>query len=188
MKFVSGSDGYPAFNLTDRTNIAVDAISLLPQTLVGDFALLVSTKPSNQYGGYLFAVVNPLDTVVQFGIYLSHVIDSHMDISLYYTDSTKSDETVTIARFKVPEFTKRWTKLAIKVKEDKISLFLDCDVESEYVISDRLPDLTLEEGSTLYLAQAGPVLSGRYVVSIQGHTMTLNFNHNFSGFVIFSAL
>ena len=111
-----------------------------------------------------------------------------MDVSLYYTDSTKSDETVTIARFKVPEFTKRWTKLAIKVKEDKISLYLDCDVESEYVISDRLPDLTLEEGSTLYLAQAGPVLSGRYVVSIQGHTMTLNFNQVLSYFQHYNSL
>lgn len=50
-------------------------------------------------GGFLFAVVNPLDTVVQFGVRLGAGGPGQTNISLYYTqpDSFTSE---------VPSFTK----------------------------------------------------------------------------------
>ena len=69
----------------------------LPRKLYRNFAVLASIKPADHLGGYLFAVLNAFDTVVDLGVLLQPAGTSQTNISLLYTDSlTHSSSQVTM--------------------------------------------------------------------------------------------
>ncbi len=67
IKFTTGFDGFPAFQLLPETDIRSPARNFLPG-IFENFAILVTTKPSNERGGFLFSIMTPDDTVIQLGL------------------------------------------------------------------------------------------------------------------------
>lgn len=137
-------------------------------------------KPSTQDGGFLFAIVNPSHEIIQLGLRLSPSPDeADKTIITFYFNDYRQPQFIphSLARFAVDEFTKEWTRFAVKVKGDDVTLYLNCD-EFETVRVDRTPrELEFEEDSTLYLAQAGYMYEGNFEVSLLFlSTVSGNFN------------
>lgn len=83
-----GHDGFPALGFRAGSDVKIAHRQILPEKLPAEFSILVRAKPRSRRGGYLFAVVNPLDTVVQLGVRLSPD-NANTNISLIYTDSSQ---------------------------------------------------------------------------------------------------
>ena len=162
--YVTGFDGFPAFKLTERANVRKPSRLFIKQ-LYSDFAILVTLSPSNSKGGYLFAVVNPAHTLIQFGLRIGPSGHSKTDITLYYTDYKTADSSEILAKFSVPNFIKQWTRFAVKVHGDEVTLYLNCRWYSQVEYVRLSKQLEFEEGSTLYVGQGGPTFPGKYEVS-----------------------
>lgn len=59
----------------------------LPPTLWPDFSILITIKPEDNEGGFLFAVMDALESVVEFGVSLSSGDNDYTQtIELWYTE------------------------------------------------------------------------------------------------------
>ncbi|PIO75311.1 hypothetical protein TELCIR_02658 [Teladorsagia circumcincta] len=105
--------------------IAVPYRLYLPRRFFPQFSLLASVKPMDRRGGYLFAIVNPYDTLVDVGVLLEPAGSGQTNISLIY--SSRRDATSrAIASFLVPEFVQQWTQIAFEVTKDSVTLYFKC--------------------------------------------------------------
>jgi len=85
--FDQGYDGFPTYGMRAGSNIKSPFRVVLPEKLPGDFTIRVAAKPASREGGFLFAVVNPLDTIVQLGVRIAPGPSTDvMNIALLYTD------------------------------------------------------------------------------------------------------
>ncbi|PIO66638.1 hypothetical protein TELCIR_11641, partial [Teladorsagia circumcincta] len=140
--------------------IAVPYRLYLPRRFFPQFSLLASVKPMDRRGGYLFAIVNPYDTLVDVGVLLEPAGSGQTNISLIY--SSRRDATSrAIASFLVPEFVQQWTQIAFEVTKDSVTLYFKCIRFAEREISD-LPQLTMEDAHKLYIGSAGPILGSGF--------------------------
>lgn len=89
-----GHDGFPALGFRAGSDVKIAHRQILPEKLPAEFSILVRAKPRSRRGGYLFAVVNPLDTVVELGVRLSPD-NANTNISLIYSDSSQVSLTLT---------------------------------------------------------------------------------------------
>lgn len=159
-----GEAGLPAFGFRRGSNVVVPFRMYMPKRFFRDFSILVSVRPDDEMGGYLFAVVNPFDTVVDLGVLLEPA-GSQTNISLVYTDSKKDYTPKAIASFLVPRFIGQWTQFAIQAKKDKVTLYFRCQKFGELDIDRKPKELQFDEADKLYIAQAGPILLKAFEVS-----------------------
>lgn len=61
--FDSGEDGFPAFGIKPGSDIKSPYRLFLPEKLYPEFSIVVNFKLNSMSGGFLFAVVNPLENV-----------------------------------------------------------------------------------------------------------------------------
>lgn len=106
MFYASGRDGLPAFAFTDDADVRKPTVGFFPtNNLVRDFTLAVTVKPEDkETGGLLFAVVNPVQSLISFGLELRVINEDFMNISLYYQDyrfNNGSEEQKTLTDFQV---------------------------------------------------------------------------------------
>lgn len=162
--FVDGSDGFPAFRVSAGADVKSPYRLVLPEKLE-EFAIMASIRPETRTGGYIFSVVNPMDTIVQIGLYASEPTEAdRWNITFYYTDSATHMTSQALATFEAP-FSKKWTKLAIKVLYNRVIFYHNC-IELETRLVSKVPsELVFDSASTLYLAQAGPILGRKFEVS-----------------------
>ena len=60
----------------------------LPPSLWYDFSVLVTIKPEERDGGFLFAVMDRLESVIEFGVSLSPGENEYtQSIDLWYTEN-----------------------------------------------------------------------------------------------------
>ncbi|KAL6729024.1 hypothetical protein Aduo_000117 [Ancylostoma duodenale] len=157
-----GIDSLPAIGIQRGVEIAVPYRLYLPRRFFPQFSLLASVKPMDRRGGYLFAIVNPYDTMVDVGVLLEPAGSGQTNISLIY--SSRRDATSrAIASFIVPEFVQQWTQIAFEVNKDSVTLYFKCIRFAEREISD-LPQLTMEDAHKLYIGSAGPILGSGFEV------------------------
>lgn len=162
--FVDGSDGFPAFKVTSPADVKSPYRLLLPEKLE-EFAIMLSIRPESRAGGYIFSVVNPMDTIVQLGLYTSEPSSAdRWNITLYYTDPEFHMTSQPLATFEAP-FSKKWTKLALKVLYNRVIFYHNCIEMESKTVTKAPPELTFDSASTLYLAQAGSLLRGKFEVS-----------------------
>lgn len=165
--FENGFDGFPTFGMKPGSDIKTPYRLSLPERLYSDFSLIMAAKPASREGGVLFAVVNPLDTIVQLGVRLSPGNSpAAMTISLIYTDVNMHFSSQTIASFSVPSFARKWARFSLRVKGDNITLFFNCREHGTAVVQRKPKELIFDSASTLYIGQAGPIIKGEYDVSI----------------------
>ena len=163
--FVKGFDGYPAFEFGKNANerkLSRIYISKIDE----EFSILVTTRPNTKEGGFLFAIVDPLETVVQLGVRLAKADgDGETNIMLYVTDHRTSSTSVVIAKFTVPSFVKKWTRFSLQVRQAVVTLYLDCQ-EYDSVMYKRSPgEIPIEQSSTLFVGQGGDVIGDKFEVS-----------------------
>lgn len=66
--FDNGLDGFPAYGLRPGSEIKSPYRLFMPEKLYPEFSIVATVRPNTREGGFLFAVVNPMDTVVQLGV------------------------------------------------------------------------------------------------------------------------
>lgn len=69
------------------------------------FIFMSRLKSESPLGGYLFAVLDSSDTVVQLGIYMHPVDNFKQNISVFYSDTRRNKQ---IADFVTDDFTGSW--------------------------------------------------------------------------------
>lgn len=160
--FDEGLDGFPAYGLMAGSDIKSPYRLFMPEKLYAEFSITATVRPANKEGGFLFSVVNPLETVVQLGVQLIPSGPGLTNISLLYTDANIYALSQTIASFVVPSFAKKWSRFALRVTMENVTLFLNCH-EFDTVIVKRKPlELVFDSASTLYVGQAGPLIRGAF--------------------------
>lgn len=142
---------------------------LLPEKLQ-EFAIEVIFQPNSAKGGYLFSVVNPLDTIVQLGLHFSPVMKDVWNVSLIYTSPEDSHASKKLVTYQLPYKPKKWSSLSFQVLTDKVIFYNDCQHNETRSINREPQELIFDSASTLYLAQAGPLLAGHFEVSDYVHT------------------
>lgn len=105
VQFVEGSDGFPAYGIEANADIKTPYRLILPEKLY-EFALMATIR-TDQPSGYLFAVVNPLDTIVQLGLKITSTEppNSKLNVTLVYSDPNADvpfNRQSEIASFQVP--------------------------------------------------------------------------------------
>uniref|UniRef100_A0A1I7VIV4 LAM_G_DOMAIN domain-containing protein n=1 Tax=Loa loa TaxID=7209 RepID=A0A1I7VIV4_LOALO len=153
-----GLEGFPAVGIKRGVEIVVPYRQYLPRKFFRNFAFTAVIRPDDRQGGYLFAVVNPLDTVVDLGVLLESAGDNQTNITLLYTDSSKETETKALASFLVPEFTKNWAKFALEIQEDNVILYFRCIRFATRQVKRKPVQLVMDDAHKLYIASAGPIL------------------------------
>ena len=160
-----GHDGFPALGFKSGSDVKIAHRQILPEKLPAEFSILISAKPRSRKGGFIFAVVNPYDTVVGLGVRIAPEGTSNTVISLFYTDTSHIVSQI-IANFTVNRFNGKWTRFAFRLSVENVTLFFNCN-ETETVYVKREPlELIFDSASTLYIAQAGPVIGEPYEVSL----------------------
>lgn len=164
--FVDGSDGFPAFKVLTSADVKSPYRLALPEKLE-EFAIMLSIRPESRSGGYIFSVVNPMDTIVQLGLYASEpTAADRWNITFYYTDPSIHMTSQPLATFEAP-FGRKWTKLALKVLYNRVIFYYNCVEMESKSVSKSPPELVFDSASTLYLAQGGSLLKGKFEVSGQ---------------------
>lgn len=159
----TGEDGFPAYGLRAGSDVKSPYRLFLPEKLFPEFSILVRVQPTTRKGGYLFAVVNPLETVVQLGIKLSPA-SSGTNISLIYTHPSQYPSQV-VASFVVEKSLNNWIRFAFQVTEDAVALYFNCKKFGSSPVQREPVQLVFDSASTLYIGQAGPFLKEPYEVS-----------------------
>lgn len=160
-----GSDGFPAFGFRVGSDVKMPGRVILPEKLFPEFSILIRAKPRSHNGGYIFAVTNSYENVVQLGVRLSRTTNSMTTISLIYTEPGELT-TNFIANFTVNSFVNDWTRIALRVNEDNVTLFLNCQESAAVEVKRQTLELEFEPASTLYIAKAGSRIQDYYEVSI----------------------
>lgn len=159
-----GTEGFPAFGFKTGSDVKAPYRIILPEKMFPDFAILAKVKPTSASGGYIFAVVNPYETVIQLGLMITRD-GAHSNISFLYTDPSHLSSNI-IANFTVDDFTNYWTRFAIKVHGENITLYFNC-VENVTVTALREPrTIIFDSASTLYIAKAGSKIQQTFEASL----------------------
>jgi hypothetical protein len=64
---VRGEHNLPAVNFERGSRLVAPARLYLPPRMFSDFSILVSVRPADSHGGFLFANMNPFDTIIELG-------------------------------------------------------------------------------------------------------------------------
>ncbi|RUS81375.1 hypothetical protein EGW08_010873, partial [Elysia chlorotica] len=156
--FTTGPDGYPVYELTREASLQEPAQFFFREPLTEEFSIVALINGYRQDAGYLFAVVNPYQTVIQFGVQLTAGDRGRGEQKLivYYTPTSNlNTESQKLAVFTIPSTANRWTKLGIKVESDQVSLYLNCQLHERIAKTRQVKSLEIESGSHLYVGSAG---------------------------------
>ncbi|XP_067404703.1 collagen alpha-1(XVIII) chain isoform X8 [Emydura macquarii macquarii] len=158
---VSGPDRSLSYVFGLDANTGQVARYHLPSPFYRDFSLLFLIRPATDKAGVLFAITDASQTVIYVGVKLSDVKDRKQQIIFYYTEPG-SERSYAAATFSVHSLVNEWTRFAISVVEDEVILYLNCE-EFRRIRFERSPDeMELEDGSGLFVAQAGGADPDKY--------------------------
>lgn len=105
--------------------------------------------------GYLFAIVNSLDTVVQLGVKVSSTNNNNLNISLVYNDPSTKAPSDSLVSFTLQYEPKLWINFAMQVMNDRVIFYHNCLKVQQINVTKEPKELVFESASTFYLAQAG---------------------------------
>ena len=107
-----------AFQITPQAKLFIPVSSLYPVTFPRDFSLVLTTKLSPGFRGYLLTV-NDIRGRQRIGIHFSTII------KFEYLDYHEGR--ITSLEFDVDATDNVWHHVAFSVKDDVVTLFYDCD-------------------------------------------------------------
>lgn len=159
----TGPDKFLAFRIKYDADIKRPYREILPMKLY-EFTIMVTFRPDNNFGGYLFSVVNPYDTVVQLGVELSPVENERWNVSLMYTDSSAVQTTQKLVSFEM-DYSTEWQQFALAVHADMVGFYQNCELVQNKTVTRTPLEFNFDGASTLYVAQAGQILKRKFLVS-----------------------
>uniref|UniRef100_A0A182Q5X4 Laminin G domain-containing protein n=1 Tax=Anopheles farauti TaxID=69004 RepID=A0A182Q5X4_9DIPT len=169
VKFVDGLDGFPAFGVTSEADLK-SPFKLILSDHLQDFALIATIRPQSSSGGWVFSVVNSLDTVVQLGLLLEPTaVGDQWNVTLYYTDAKRERDSQPLASFQVP-YGKSWMKMIFKVLPDQVVFYYNCLEAGSVQVKKEPRKLVFDSASTVYIGQAGPNLKRKFEVTNASYT------------------
>lgn len=174
IEYEEADDGFPSYKFLPTSDVKTSYRVLLPERLY-EFAILVKFLPNSPKGGYLFSVINSFESVVQLGLHLSTVSKNFWNVSLLYTQSDQSSVSRKLVSYQLPYRGKEWTTLSFQVLREKVLFYYDCELNTTTTVVREPQELVFDSASTLYLAQAGPKLTGHFEVSDFGYDLLLYF-------------
>ncbi|XP_067844119.1 collagen alpha-1(XVIII) chain-like isoform X2 [Heptranchias perlo] len=149
-----GLDQNPIYEFGPDVNTGQLARAHFQNPFFRDFSLLFTIKPTSTKSGVLFAITDASQSIIYIGVKLSEVKDGAQNIIFYYTEPG-SQQSYEAASFWVEYLTNRWTKIAISVEDDVVTLYLDCE-EHRPVHFERSPDeMEIDDTSGVFVALAG---------------------------------
>ncbi|XP_063981112.1 collagen alpha-1(IX) chain-like isoform X3 [Diachasmimorpha longicaudata] len=157
-----GLDGFLAFGFRPGSEVKQPYRLCLPEKLPAEFTIGATFKPMSLRTSYLFAVLNPFDTIVQLGLRISDGPSPNQNISLVYTNSDEHSHSEEVAQFTVPKLVKKWSKIVIRVSTTDVALYLNCHEMARQRVTRIPQELVFDTASALYIAQAGPHIQEKY--------------------------
>lgn len=155
----------PAYIFGPDANSGQVARYHFPSPFFHNFSLFFHVRPTTEGAGVLFAITDAAQAAVSVGVKLSGVSDGQQHIQLLYTEPGAA-QTRVAASFPLPAFTGQWTRFALSVDGDIVTLFVDCE-KVQWVSLARSPQgLELEPGSGLFVAQAGGADPDKFQVTV----------------------
>ncbi|XP_050545563.1 collagen alpha-1(XVIII) chain-like isoform X2 [Daktulosphaira vitifoliae] len=166
--FDNGEDGFPAFGIKPGSDIKSPYRLFLPEKLYPEFAIVANFKLNSINGGFLFAVVNPMENVVQLGVQVKPTSSESLNISFLYTDVTKYPSSSNVlATFSVPWKITKYVRISLKVTKENVELNGRCITPQNVSVIRDPTELLFDSASTLYIGQAGPLIKGAFDGAIQ---------------------
>ncbi|XP_064480018.1 collagen alpha-1(XV) chain-like [Ornithodoros turicata] len=177
-----------AFGIGPKADVKFPYRLILPSVMFRDFALHAIFHPDiynhflrDTFGidgseQYLFAVVNPSETVVQLGLRLDSAAEGDPGkVTLLYTDVTMHVASQELTTFVLPKEAvgkHGWLRFSLTLTGNNVTLqILNCttleDIQMTHEISRIPKELPFDPASTLYIGQAGSIIGGRFVGAIQ---------------------
>uniref|UniRef100_UPI00398EEDCC collagen alpha-1(XV) chain-like isoform X2 n=1 Tax=Pristiophorus japonicus TaxID=55135 RepID=UPI00398EEDCC len=168
--FITGYEGFPAYSFGPDANIGRLTKTMIPQSFYRDFAILVTIRPASDDGGVLFAITNSYQNIIYLGVKLTAVWNGSQQIVLFYTESG-SQTSHEVASFEVSSMTHKWTRFALSIQDEVVTLYLDCDEyqQSHFQRSPRA--LFFEPSSGIFIGNAGGAGLNKFTGSIQELTI-----------------
>lgn len=173
VSYIDGPEGLPAFSIKHSANLRSPSRLVVPDKLgknenlsclqvivttcvpLDEFAITAIIKTDKPPHGFLFSIVNSLETVIQLGLKVAPTPNSNINISLVYNDHATVSPSESIISFTLPYEQKHWIKFDIQVMNEKISVYHNCIKTNEFNFTREPRELSFESSSTFYLAQAG---------------------------------
>lgn len=101
------------------------------------------------------------------GVRLSAVQEDKQEVIFYYTE-TDSEQSKEAARFHVPTMTETWNRFAISVRDDKVTLYLNCDGEPQVKRMKRSTEkMELKLGAGVFVGRNGGSKPDKFEVRTQ---------------------
>lgn len=158
-----GMNGTTAYGIKSYADVKVPRRLILPKKL-REFCILMTLRLDSRMGGYIFSIVNALNTIIQLGVFSTSVINDAWNITLIHSDYNKHMSSQSIASVSLP-FDRDWIEIAINILREEISIYQN-GIQKGYFLVKRNPsDLVFDLDSMLYLGQAGPIIKGNFEVS-----------------------
>lgn len=171
--YTRGMQDFPVLEVQRVADVRVPSLVYFPShQLFTNFSINIAIKPANDNNGMLFAILNPDQTIISFGVRLSPVKpDNQVDIQLYYTNFNHIADGIDpgpAAVFTVPAFTGQWKQFSMSLNGDQLTLYFDCELgeRQESVFSRDVTMLPFDPSSTLFLAQAGSLHELKFEVEL----------------------
>lgn len=162
---IDDPDVGPAYVFGPDANSGQVARYHFPSPFFRDFSLFFHVQPATEAAGVLFAITDAAQAVVSVGVKLSGVSDGQQHIQLLYTEPGAA-RTRTAASFALPAFTGQWTRFALSVDDDTVTLFVDCEKIQGASLARSPHALELEPGSGFFVAQAGEADPDKFQVTV----------------------
>nr|XP_054748685.1 collagen alpha-1(XV) chain-like [Lytechinus pictus] len=126
--FTEGLTG-AAFKFEGDSNAGRHAEIILPTDFSAnfpEFSILMLLRPYSGSRGTVFGVTDPYHQTIILSVNITGISIEDMRISLILTNIDYTSESTEVAAFLVPSFTNHWTQLALSVRDNQVTLFLDC--------------------------------------------------------------
>ncbi|CAM1295504.1 Uncharacterised protein g1308 [Pycnogonum litorale] len=155
--FVMGPNGFAAFEIGREADIKSPYRLYGSASLFHDFSIKTRLKLDDVVdAGYVFAVTNPSDTVIQLGLQIESLGPIYK-ISLLYADAGKDRDILSnkLATFSIPNLVGRWTDLDLRVQGDNITFYYNCKEYGMMALRREPVPLIFDPASTLHLFNDG---------------------------------
>ena len=161
---VPGPDNNPSYVFGPDANTGQLARAHFPSPFYRDFSLSFHLKPSSDRGGVVFSITDASQQVMYVGVKLSEVQGGKQSVVLYFTEPD-AEESYEAARFTVASMRDTWTRFSLAVQDEKVTFYLNCDMEPQVARFVRSPDGTeLEAGAGVFVGQAGGADPDKFLV------------------------
>uniref|UniRef100_A0A182FGG9 Laminin G domain-containing protein n=1 Tax=Anopheles albimanus TaxID=7167 RepID=A0A182FGG9_ANOAL len=159
--YVTGPDGFPVLQFGSEADVKSPYQLVLTDNLQ-DFVVAAYVKPKTSSGGWVFSVVNSLDTVVQLGLLLEPTASGDdWNATLFYTDYRQDITSKRLSSFQFP-FSKKWHRLMFRIMHDHVDFYYNCVLNNTDWVKKQPRKLVFDSASTVYVGQAGPKLKKKF--------------------------